>query len=69
MRMCFDEETFEIFNRALSCIICCLGLSILILMQENDEHVNDDDEKFAFLADNRMRDLEHLLDFDLKFGW
>lgn len=69
MRMCFDEETFEIFNRVLSCIICCLGLSILILMQENDEHVNDDDEKFAFLADNRMRDLEHLLDFDLKFGW
>lgn len=69
MRMCFDEETFEIFNRVLSCIICCFGFSILILMQENDEHVNDDDEKFAFLADNRMRDLEHLLDFDLKFGW
>lgn len=62
--MCFDEETFEIVNRVLSCIILCLGLTILILMHENDI---DDNDKFAFLADNRMRDLENLLDFEFKF--
>lgn len=57
-----DETFFQIFNRTLSCIIMCLGLSILILM-----HESDDEDKFAFLADNRMRDLEHLLDFECKF--